>query len=155
MPPKPDDEEDVVFETDHLMTKWGFMDGELLEEFLVANGFEPIDTGSEEWFHFSRRVLCEVVECCVLPKIQNDIKPYRVFGNHNPMRVYEVDGVHMSDFKPPPVLRPMSVGVPKWRVLEAAASIYSSRFSEDGTPQSYMTRSAEAVAIFNAESWEV
>jgi hypothetical protein len=147
------DEDAIVFDTDHLLTKWGFADGLLLEHFLLENGFGHMDQETDEWYEFSRRVLCEVVERFVLPEIENDIKPYRVSSSHNPIRLYEVDGCHMSDIVDSSILRPREVQVSKSTVLETATLLYQKRFDEEGKIRSYLSRSAEATMLFKTRSW--
>jgi hypothetical protein len=144
----------ISFSTDHLLSKWGFSDGALLDELLRSEGYDHMDEDSDEWFEFARRVLCEVVERFVLPQIENEIKPYRVRGNHNPMRVYDVDGCHMGDWLQEPELRPGEIEVEKQVVLETAAQLYQSRFNEDGKPLEFLVRSPEAASIFQSRAWE-
>jgi hypothetical protein len=79
----------LEFVTEHLLSKWGFQDGEMLDDI-----FPDTEAGDYE---FSRWVLCEVVEFYVCPKIKSGIKPYRMQTSHNPIRIYEVDGTHVSD----------------------------------------------------------
>lgn len=144
----------ISFETDHLLGKWGFADGELLSSFLRNNGFDGIDPESEEWYQFCRRVLCEVVELYVLPEIENEIKPYRLSSPHNPIRVYEVDGVHQSDWEDKPILRPLSVEVPVESVLEWASALFEVLQDERGEPVSYTVRSSRARDLMKARGWE-
>lgn len=145
--------ETISFETDHLLAKWGFADGELLENLLRANGFDELDEESDEWLEFSRRVLCEVVERFVCPQIVNAIKPYRMLTSHNPIRVYEVDGRHLSDWDEPPMLQPSTVLVPKEMVLATAVSLYVNRFTPTGEIISYMVRSEQATAVAHEQGW--
>lgn len=147
------DDDTICFVTDHLLAKWGFADAELLNDFLRNNGFEQLDEESDEWYQFSRRVLCEVVERYVLPEIQNDIKPYRVTTSHNPVRVYEVDGRRVDEPDIEPSLKPPEVEVSKVTVLETASTLFQKRFDENGQPYSYMERSPEAIALFKRRSW--
>ena len=44
-----------TFETDHLLSKWGFADGALLDDFLRENGYGHLDETSDEWYEFARR----------------------------------------------------------------------------------------------------
>ena len=144
----------IVFDTDHLLSKWGFQDGEQLDDFLRENGVGRLDPASEEWYQFSRRVLCEVVECLVCPQIENAIKPYRMLTSHNPIRVYEVDGRHVSDWETPPTLQPLTVSVPKQMILDTAVHLYGDRFTPTGELVSYMVRSEWATAVTQQHGWE-
>lgn len=144
----------IHFETDHLLSKWGFADGELLADFLRKNGYNQLDEASEEWYQFARRVLCEVVECFVCPQIRNAIKPYRVLTSHNPIRVYEVDGRHITDYATPPTLQPLTVSVPKKVILETAVHLYAARFTPTGEIVSYMVRSEWGTAVALQHGWD-
>lgn len=140
----------IVFSTEHLLTKWGFADGELLDNFLRENGYGQMDKESEDWYQFSRRVLCEVVERQVIPRIENNVSPYRMAGSHNPSRVWEADGIHMSDWQDQtPTLRPSCLEIEKKVVLEIAAEIYQSRTDSDGQPVSYMVRTSTAAELYD------
>lgn len=146
--------ETIDFETDHLLTKWGFQDGEQLGDFLRQNGYGRLDETSDEWYAFSRRVLCEVVECFVCPQISNAIKPYRVLTSHNPMRVYEVDGRHITEWETVPTLQPFTVSVARETILETAVHLYATRFTPTGEVVSYMVRSAWATAVAQQNGWD-
>lgn len=146
--------EQISFETDHLLSKWGFADGELLDDFLRQSGFDQMDEASEEWYHFSRRVLCEVVELFVCPQIRNAIKPYRVLSSHNPIRVYEVNGRHVTDWPEPPTLQPLEVAVPKKAIYETAVHLYTTRFTDTGELVSYMERTGWATAVAQQRGWD-
>ncbi|MCA9919690.1 MAG: hypothetical protein KC445_17150 [Anaerolineales bacterium] len=144
----------ITFETDHLHSKWGFADGTLLDALLRKNGYGHLDEDSDEWTEFSRRVLCEVVELFVCPQIHNAIKPYRMLTSHNPIRVYEVDGRHVSDWPEPPTLQPLTVAVPKKAIYETAVRLYATRFTDTGELVSYMERSGWATAVAQQRGWE-
>ena len=144
----------IQFETDHLLTKWGFADGELLEDFLRGNGYDHIAAGSDEWYHFTRRVLCEVVECFVCPQIEQAIKPYRMLTSHNPMRIYEVNGRHISDFAEPPTLLPYTISVAKEDILATAAALYATRFTPAGEIVTYTVHSERATAVAQQHNWD-
>ena len=146
--------EKVDFETDHLLTKWGFQDGEFLDDFLRINGYGHLDVDSDDWFHFSRRVLCEVVECFVCTQIQNEIKPYRVLSSHNPIRVYEVDGRHLADWKEEPTLQPYTVSVPKKTILETAVKLYKERRTRTGKIVEYTCYSQDAIFVSQEQGWD-
>ncbi len=146
-------DETIEFETDHLLSKWGFADGELLDNLLRENGYAHLDIASDEWTEFSRRVLCEVVELFVCTQIHSAIKPYRMLTSHNPIRVYEVDGRHVTDWPEPPTLQPLTVAVPKTVILETAVHLYATRFTDAGEIVSYMVRSEWATAVAAQQGW--
>ena len=143
----------ITFETDHLLGKWGFADGDYLEETLLVNGYQQSDPESDEWFEFVRRTLCEVVEIYVLPRIRNTIKPQRIVSSHNPIRVYEVDGQRVEDLPKDFLPEPHSVEVEQQLILEVASRVFEQRYNSDGTLTSYMVRSPEANQVFLANSW--
>lgn len=148
------DSESIYFDTDHLLSKWGFADGELLENFLHQHGYDQLGEESDEFYAFSRRVLCEVVECFVCPKINNAIKPYRVLTSHNPIRVYEVDGRHVTDWEELQTLQPLTVSVSKEMILATAVHLYAARFTPAGEIVSYMVRSEWATAVAQQHGWD-
>lgn len=143
----------ISFETDHLLAKHGFADGELLEELLLSNGYEAEAFSEEAWADFLRRTLCEVLELYVLPKIRNSIKPYRMMTSHNPMRIYELDGQRVEDLPAGLHLEPHSVEVDRQKVLDVAQSLFENRFDDQGEPLSYLIRSPRAQTVFKSKSW--
>ena len=146
--------ETIEFETDHLLSKWGFADGTSLDELLRDNGYAHLDEASEEWYEFSRRVLCEVVEMFVCTQIRNASKPYRMLTSHNPIRIYEVDGRHITDWPEPPTLQPLTVAVPKDLILETAVHLYATRFTDTGELVSHMVRSEWGTAVAQQHGWD-
>ncbi|WP_420643053.1 hypothetical protein [Candidatus Leptofilum sp.] len=147
-------DENIFFESDHLLSKWGFADGTLLDNLLRQNGYGHMAESNDEWYEFSRRVLCEVVEMFVCTKIHNGIKPYRMATSHNPIRVYEVDGRHVTDYADPPILQPLTVSVPKEVILETAVHLYAARFTPSGEIVSHMVRSEWATAVATQHGWD-
>ncbi len=141
------EEPSIEFTADHLLSKWGFEDGEALVELLDSEGFNRWGGESENWWKFTRLVLCEAVERFVCPQIENAIKPYRMVTSHNPARVYEVDGCHMGDWTDPPILRPQEVSVPVRQILDLARQLQT----EEPDP---MKRSPETQAIFRDRGWD-
>jgi len=137
-------EEVLKFDTDHLLSKWGFQDGEMLNEYFPGE--------DEEQYQFSRWVLCEVVEYYVCSQIENEIKPYRVATSHNPIRVYEVEGVHVSDLAEPPNLQPLEVSLRLVEIFETAR--YLSELPNSGVDMSYLRRSPRCEKLFKERGWE-
>ena len=125
------------FVTDHLLTKWGFQDGEMLDDLFPDDDHE-----------FVRWVLCEVVEYYVCSKIDNDVKPYRTKTSHNPVRVYEVDGVHEGDWTEPPRLTPFEIKVSPNEIFEMAD--YLRGLLALGWELDALRRSPRCVELFEA-----
>ena len=99
-------------------------------------------------------VLCEVVELFVCTQIDAAIKPYRTHTTHNPIRVYEVNGRHVTDYATLPTLHPLTVAVPKDAILETAVHLYATRFSETGELVSFTERSEWVTAVAQQRGWE-
>lgn len=143
----------ITFVTDHLLSKWGFYDGDLLGAFLRDSGFDALDEAGDAWDAFETAVLCEVVEIHVLPHIKTPIKPYRVFTSHNPIRVYEVNGIHVTDYEKPPQLAPDEVSVTEEAIVEIAHRLNQARLQLEDGILNPMQRSPQAQAIFDQNDW--
>lgn len=119
---------EVTFFTNCLLSKWGFGDGDMLDDLLWDHGYGEVwqqeqDTRPDSDFSFDHRVLIRVVEEHVLPAVRqhHDITTYRILTIHNPIRAEEVDGdpvAHPSDDRP---LTPDHVEVPVDAILAIAA----------------------------------
>jgi hypothetical protein len=149
----------IEFESDHLLSKWGFDDGDLLIPVLKNGGFPEIDDDNDFWIHFNRLVLCEVVECFVCTQIDNQIKPYRCSTSHNPIRVYEIDGKHVSELKLSAsnlILQPFSVSVTESQILSTAQQLYEQKykFKDQNNDWSYMIPSDFAIRIRREYGWD-
>lgn len=103
------------FNTTDLLSKYGFDDGDMLNDFIVERG-ERVDF---------KTFLCEVVTQCVHPLITQKV----VLGDwrysitpHNPIRAHSVDGVEVDgpDFDHFQTLTPEFVDVS----LEKLEQIY-------------------------------
>ncbi|MDX1489413.1 MAG: hypothetical protein R3268_14480, partial [Acidiferrobacterales bacterium] len=123
-------------------------------DFLRSKGYDDLAVDSDEWFHFTRRVLCEVVECFVCTSIENQIKPYRTLTSHNPIRVYEVDGRHLTNWKEQPTLRPSTVLIPEQTILQTAARLYAERHTGRGEIVEYLYPSQHAIRVSRAQGWD-
>jgi hypothetical protein len=132
----------MEFVTDNLTHKWGFHDGEQLEPLLCEAGYPvtryqecPICNLSGElcdecvkWQDFTQLVLCECIERFVCTQIKNSIRPYRMVTSHNPIRVYEIDGVHLSDIPERELslaIEPHTIQVADSELLSTAAEIHA------------------------------
>ena len=83
----------IRFPTAGLLSKWGFGDGDMLEDVLDEwlNGKWPDD--DYDPLGFEHRVLVRVVREHVLPHITTPIEVYEVGTVHNPIRAETVNGV--------------------------------------------------------------
>lgn len=82
----------ITFETKGLLSRYGFMDGQLLDDLLM-----------EEFGTSNNNDLAEVVIRCVIPKIDQkieieDIVDYISYTSHNPIRAERIDGISVDDF---------------------------------------------------------
>lgn len=116
----------IRFPTDGLLSKWGFGDGDMLDDLL----FDWLDdTGRSipernghrgTWEH---RVLVRLVREFVVPAIDQPIEVYEIGTAHNPIRASSVNGepwdVYTTDTEG--VLTPEWVDVPLSEVLRVAA----------------------------------
>ncbi len=148
----------IEFQSDHLLSKWGFADGDLLVPILKENGFPLIDTDDDFWFCFSRLVLCEVVERFVCTQIENQIKPYRCLTTHNPARVYEIDGTHISDISVDTLmLQPHEITVSHETILMTAQELYRVKddFRDGNGEWSYVIPSEFTKKVRAEKGWDI
>ena len=69
-----------------LFSKWGFKDGELLDDFLWESGFGDVEA-PEDWpITFQGKVLALTVERWLLPALPRAVETLRGAGLHNPIR---------------------------------------------------------------------
>ncbi|AFY39018.1 hypothetical protein Lepto7376_2758 [[Leptolyngbya] sp. PCC 7376] len=147
----------IEFQSEHLLSKWGFDDGDLLIPTLKNNGFPNIDTDNDFWIFFNRLVLCEVVERFVCTQIENQIKPYRCLSSHNPIRIYEIDGHHVSNLPINDlILRPWAIAVKKTQIIATAKQLYQERrqFKDSNGDWSYLISSEVAKITRVQQGWE-
>ena len=121
-------EQMIAFDTESFLSKWGFGDGDMLDDLLWENGFEDPPQG------FGHRVLEEVIRQKVLPEVKDELEVDIIQGIHNPVRALTVNGQGVrkfwygdvgtdrmgNDIGEPPVIRPAVVPVPASKVLEIA-----------------------------------
>lgn len=101
----------VGFPTSGLLSKWGFGDGDMLDDWLFDHGFRRPDSWEPnpehplpKWNHdedphgFRHRVLIRVVREHVLPAIEQDIEVYEISTNHNPIRARTVNGAEWDAY---------------------------------------------------------
>ena len=146
----------IDFQSDHLLSKWGFADGDLLIPILQSNGFPNINSDSDFWFFFNRLVLCEVVESLVCTRIENAIKPYRCSSTHNPIRIYEIDGHHVSDLPAKDLgLKPLAIAVETQQIIMTAKQLYRERtqFKDAQGEWNYLIPSETVKRIRKQQGW--
>lgn len=102
------------FYTDSLLSKWGFGDGDMLDDLLFDNGLP-----------YGHDVLIRVVRNKILPVIQQNVEVYEISTNHNPIRAKAVDGIEVDDYNYNPNIKltPEYVDVPDSEILELAREI--------------------------------
>ncbi|MGB0913288.1 MAG: hypothetical protein ACPGSW_06850 [Phaeobacter italicus] len=110
----------VRFDTSGLLSKWGFCDGNLLDDLLYDSGFEGHD-----WLDFYA-VLATVVREKVAPQVDQQLELADMTQGtiHNPMRAGCVDGVEVDwragGREQQIVLTPEFVDVPVSEILAVA-----------------------------------
>jgi hypothetical protein len=110
----------VTFVSDGLLSKWGFADGDLLLEFMNANGFDVAE-------HSHGDLLVAAVERFVLPYLEQRVEVEVVSSMHNPIRAVRVDGVAVDPLQPESNkvrLRPAEVHVSRDVLVELAQELF-------------------------------
>lgn len=88
----------MKFPTSGLLSKWGFGDGDMLDDLLWDNGFfdheidASIPDDDFDTIGFAHRVLIRVVREHVLPAIEQDVEAQDIHTIHNPIRAKTVNG---------------------------------------------------------------
>ncbi|HEX8199545.1 MAG TPA: hypothetical protein VF590_03595 [Isosphaeraceae bacterium] len=111
------------FFTRDFLHKWGFEDGDILQEFLHTHGFDLAELSTHQ-------VLRSVLEGHVLPAIRNRVAWKFVSTLHNPVRITSVDGMKVDNYEtdhPGITLRPEFVDVPDGVILTYARDASASR----------------------------
>jgi hypothetical protein len=121
----------MTFHTNGLCSKWGFQDGEMLDEFLEAAGFSnfsTLDDDGEEQISFFHEVLITVVRDYVVPRLDQQVEVWELCGIHNPVVVRSVNGIPV-DWRGSAEVRltPETVEVADAIVLEIASRIQARR----------------------------
>lgn len=80
-----------TFHATDLGSKFGFGDGDMLDDLLWDNGFHDVPRLPEDdkrWPHdFEHTVLCEAIRRFLLPKLPASIETVVIGTIHNPMRI--------------------------------------------------------------------
>lgn len=118
--------QDVRLAADCLFSKFGFGDGDLLDDLLLDNGYDP-DLG-EAWDKYgktelglSQRLLVKLVDEFLLPSLPIKLEPKICLGIHNPYRC-ETAIAH-GESTTPHDLEVRAVNVPNATVLEMAEAM--------------------------------
>ena len=96
----------MIFATNDLLSKWGFGDGDMLDDLLIDfGGYDYTDltwfTKSDDVgpFHgFEHMVLIAAVCAYVVPKIDQRVEVFVVGTIHNPIRAHRVDGTLVASY---------------------------------------------------------
>jgi hypothetical protein len=124
------------FYTEGFLSKWGFEDGDLLDDLL----YEELGTVDDFVFDkrdevgsiygFDHTVLMLVLITIVLPALDQRVDVMAVGTIHNPLRATKVDGVEVpheivyGSVEPPPgMITPEYVDVPDATILTIARSL--------------------------------
>lgn len=106
-----------------LLSKWGFSDGDVPDEWLDWCEERGIDwTALRGWRAY---VLPELVRRYLMPALEQKVELVDIGTNHNPIRAGTVDGIDVSDrwydnSDDEPELDPEYVEIPFGKVLEVA-----------------------------------
>lgn len=106
---------ELVLYTIGLLSKWGFNDGDMPDEFADWLDDEHPEIGYVEW----RPVLVRLVRAYVLPALAQAVEVEELETNHNPIRATRVDGVDIDRHgEPHMALEPQYVAIPFRVVLQ-------------------------------------
>jgi hypothetical protein len=115
----------IRFPTAGLLSKWGFGDGDMLEDVLDEwlDGKWPDEDFAADALGFEHRVLVRVVREHVLPHVTTPVEVYELGTIHNPIRAKTVNGGPWDDYTTDVDgwLEPEYVDVPLSEVLSIAA----------------------------------
>ena len=109
------------FYTRDLLSKWGFGDGDMLDDLLLNNDITP-----------NPKILIRVVREEVLPKIDQHMDLYQFSTSHNPIRAEKVNGVEVDHYNPSLSMKltPEYVDVPDDVILEIGRDIQRASIQE-------------------------
>lgn len=122
------------FRTADLCSRWGFNDGDLLDDLLWDAGYTAVDirtwlSPSDETgplWHHEHAVLIVTVIAHVLPAIDQVVDVYAISTIHNPIRARTIDGVAVDEIDGDyeGVLTPGYVDVPDDVITTIAGVLY-------------------------------
>ena len=110
----------MIFHPIGLLSKWGFCDGDIMEEFATDHSIDLPYT--EFGFSISHRILIEVVEKHLLPQLHQQVVIVTINCIHNPIRASTVDGKDVEHLWtnnkcPIDIITPASVDIPDETLL--------------------------------------
>jgi hypothetical protein len=79
------------FYTEGLLSKWGFNDGDILDD-LLYDHFGTFDEDPHE-------LLIKVVRVHILPKLEQMVEVHEINTIHNPIRATSVNGVKINVYE--------------------------------------------------------
>lgn len=88
--------QDVILRVEGLFSKWGFVDGDALDDFLYDGGLFELEPNN--WQHelaefgFAHALLIRIVETKLLPLLPRKIETRRISTHHNPIRAWGEGG---------------------------------------------------------------
>lgn len=133
----------IAFYSEGLLSKWGFGDGDMLDDLLYAYDFD-----FNQVTHFrprgdigltygtSHEILITVVCAFVIPKLDQRVEPYAISTIHNPIRAHRINGklvpgaVIIGDVKHDFVLTPTIVEVDAVTILKVAHALIAPNLEE-------------------------
>lgn len=115
--------------TDGFFSKWGFEDGDVLDDALYEMGWG--DAYQTAGFDFDHDVLVAVLDRYVVPAVRqnHELTVTRIYTIHNPYRAETFDGKDVRgfwfnpDFSPP--VTPEIVDVPWSVIADIASEVYN------------------------------
>ncbi len=110
----------MVFNTSSLLSKWGFDDGDMLDEFCEQHYYEAFDKSLQ----FDHELLCAVVKKHVIPKLDQKVEVITLRTIHNPIRVASVDGENVNVYEDGDIkLTPSTIEVTDEQLHECAKKL--------------------------------
>lgn len=108
----------MKFNTNGLLSKWGFMDGDILEDFMFDSDLCDNDINQ------SHKSLIKVVVDHVIPKLDQEVELSQISTIHNPIRAKSVDGKNVNWYRDDgDILTPSVVEVSDDVIIEIIKSI--------------------------------
>lgn len=111
----------TTFHADQLFQRWGFGDGDLLDDLLWDNNLGEVHLDRDRCMQFAHEVLAAAVERWLLPALPEAVETYRICTIHNPIRAKALD----YDQPCPTALQDVSVEVPDEDILKLARQLKS------------------------------
>lgn len=113
------------FYTSGLLSKWGFKDGDILDDLLWDSGLCGTGKLGDDSELQEHDVLTKIIQDYVLPKITDDVKTCRIMTIHNPIRAEFVNGVSVewTNSKQEIKINPEFVEVPDELIIQVAKNL--------------------------------